>query len=239
MKILMLNYEFPPIGGGGGQAHLALLHQYAGRPELKICPTFIYAGKPKEDFIRSMYLRFPRVAEGAAKWALGGETKHEGRLNGDNDEVSLVATGPEKFYHLVPYTRDKTVYYSVVQGDKKIAAGKVVVTGEYAYVPGAVRPHRLKLRIGQLDAADLEADLMPTRPRIKPPVGKSGPGIMLIRSSIETAGLSITAMQASITSPRLCGGMLVAMPTAMPPAPLTKRFGNFAGRTVGSRSRPS
>ena len=38
-------------------------------------------------------------------------------------------------------------------------------------------------------------------------------------------------MQASITSPRLCGGMLVAMPTAMPPAPLTSRFGKFAGRT--------
>ena len=35
-------------------------------------------------------------------------------------------------------------------------------------------------------------------------------------------------------SPRLCGGMLVAMPTAMPPAPLTSRFGNCAGRTIGS-----
>ena len=40
-----------------------------------------------------------------------------------------------------------------------------------------------------------------------------------------------------MTSPRLCGGMLVAMPTAMPPAPLTSRFGNFAGRTVGSLAR--
>ena len=39
-----------------------------------------------------------------------------------------------------------------------------------------------------------------------------------------------------MTSPRLCGGMLVAMPTAMPPAPLTSRFGNFAGRTDGSFS---
>ena len=38
-------------------------------------------------------------------------------------------------------------------------------------------------------------------------------------------------MQASITSPRLCGGMLVAMPTAMPPEPLTSRFGNLAGST--------
>ena len=29
----------------------------------------------------------------------------------------------------------------------------------------------------------------------------------------------------AISSPRLCGGMLVAMPTAMPPAPLARRFG--------------
>jgi glycosyltransferase involved in cell wall biosynthesis len=36
MKILMLNYEFPPIGGGGGQAHLALLRQYAGRRDLDV-----------------------------------------------------------------------------------------------------------------------------------------------------------------------------------------------------------
>jgi len=36
MKVLMLNYEFPPIGGGGGQAHLALLRQYAGRADLTV-----------------------------------------------------------------------------------------------------------------------------------------------------------------------------------------------------------
>ncbi|MEN6427790.1 MAG: glycosyltransferase family 4 protein [Phycisphaerales bacterium] len=36
MKILMLNYEFPPIGGGGGQAHRALVQQYAGRPDLEV-----------------------------------------------------------------------------------------------------------------------------------------------------------------------------------------------------------
>ncbi len=34
MKILMLNYEFPPIGGGAGQAHLAILRQYAKRNDL-------------------------------------------------------------------------------------------------------------------------------------------------------------------------------------------------------------
>jgi glycosyltransferase involved in cell wall biosynthesis len=32
----MINYEFPPIGGGGGQAHRALLQQYAGRPDLEV-----------------------------------------------------------------------------------------------------------------------------------------------------------------------------------------------------------
>ena len=36
MKVLMLNYEFPPIGGGGGQAHLNLLMQYAGKQDLQV-----------------------------------------------------------------------------------------------------------------------------------------------------------------------------------------------------------
>ena len=36
MKILMLNYEFPPIGGGGGQAHRSLLAPYAGRKDLTV-----------------------------------------------------------------------------------------------------------------------------------------------------------------------------------------------------------
>ncbi len=44
-------------------------------------------------------------------------------------------------------------------------------------------------------------------------------------------------MQASITSPRLWGGMLVAMPTAMPPEPLTSRLGNLDGSTDGSLQR--
>jgi glycosyltransferase involved in cell wall biosynthesis len=32
----MLNYEFPPIGGGGGKANLCLLKEYAGNSNLKI-----------------------------------------------------------------------------------------------------------------------------------------------------------------------------------------------------------
>jgi glycosyltransferase involved in cell wall biosynthesis len=36
LKILMLNYEFPPIGGGAGNAHLYLLKQYTGKSDLKV-----------------------------------------------------------------------------------------------------------------------------------------------------------------------------------------------------------
>ncbi len=36
MKILMVNYEFPPIGGGGGQAHQNLLREYAKMEGLEV-----------------------------------------------------------------------------------------------------------------------------------------------------------------------------------------------------------
>jgi hypothetical protein len=40
-------------------------------------------------------------------------------------------------------------------------AGKVLFTGEYRYEPGTARPHHLRLRADEVDAADLEAELMP------------------------------------------------------------------------------
>ena len=36
LNLLMLNYEFPPIGGGAGNAHLSLLRQYADNSDLRI-----------------------------------------------------------------------------------------------------------------------------------------------------------------------------------------------------------
>jgi hypothetical protein len=41
-------------------------------------------------------------------------------------------------------------------------AGKVAFTGDYRYEPPAARPHRLHLRVEELDAADFEHELMPT-----------------------------------------------------------------------------
>ena len=75
---------------------------------------------------------------------------------------------------------------------------------------------------------------MPLRPMMMPFVGKSGPFMCSMRSGRPASGFSSTQMQAFMTSTRLWGGMLVAMPTAMPEEPFTSRFGKRAGRTLGS-----
>ena len=36
MRIVMLNYEFPPIGGGAANANLCLLREYAKRPDIQV-----------------------------------------------------------------------------------------------------------------------------------------------------------------------------------------------------------
>ena len=75
---------------------------------------------------------------------------------------------------------------------------------------------------------------MPERPRMMPFVGKSGPVTCCKSSFIVASGLSSTQMHALMTSVRLCGGMFVAMPTAIPDEPFTSRFGNLDGSTRGS-----
>src|SRR3990172_930417 len=66
------------------------------------------------------------------------------------------------------------------------------------------------------------------------PVGKSGPLTMAASSSVVVSAFSMSAVTASQISLRLCGGMFVAMPTAMPEAPLRSRLGMRAGSTIGS-----
>ena len=53
------------------------------------------------------------------------------------------------------------------------------------------------------------------------------------------SGSLISLITASQISPRLCGGILGAMPTAMPEAPLISILGNRAGKTVGSPKESS
>ena len=86
----------------------------------------------------------------------------------------------------------------------------------------------------------LYASLIPDVPSIIPPVGKSGPFTISISSSIVVSfpsiSLSIILTTAYITSRKLCGGIFVAIPTAIPVVPFTRRFGNLAGSTTGSFS---
>lgn len=72
-----------------------------------------------------------------------------------------------------------------------------------------------------------------------PPVAKSGPGMSASRSSSCISGSFRYATVASMTSPRLCVGIFVAIPTAIPVEPLTRIFGTWKGRKVGSVSVPS
>ena len=81
---------------------------------------------------------------------------------------------------------------------------------------------------------DTYASAIPLESYIIPPVGKSGPFINSIISSEVALGCFIRWLIASTTSPKLCGGILVAIPTAIPSEPFTRRFGSLAGRTEGS-----
>ena len=83
------------------------------------------------------------------------------------------------------------------------------------------------------------AFLTSSSPMMFPPVGKSGALMCFINSSIVIFGLSIDAINASIVSPKLCGAIFVAIPTAIPLDPFTIKLGNLDGSTTGSCSSPS
>ena len=84
------------------------------------------------------------------------------------------------------------------------------------------------------------ASSIPLVPKICAPVGKSGPLIIpRISSIVVSLSSSISSIRRTtplITSRRLCGGILVAIPTAIPDVPFTKRFGKRDGNTTGSFS---
>ncbi len=52
LNLLMLNYEFPPIGGGAGKAHLCQLKEYAQTNELKID---VLTAAPKPGFTHEQF----------------------------------------------------------------------------------------------------------------------------------------------------------------------------------------
>src|SRR3989344_9262336 len=80
---------------------------------------------------------------------------------------------------------------------------------------------------------------MPELSIIIAPVGKAGPLMIWINSFIAISGLFIVVIIPSHTSIILCGGTLVAMPTAIPELPLIKRLGIFEGKIDGSFNESS
>ena len=142
---------------------------------------------------------------------------------------------------------DQSVYDALVRMVQDFSMSLPLIDGQGNFgsidgdPPAAMRYTETRLaKISPLILKDplplLYPCLIISLPMITPPVGKSGPGICFINSLILISLLSINANVPSIISPKLCGGILVAMPTAIPPAPLTKRFGNWEGRTDGSFS---
>jgi len=95
-------------------------HAYAGSPELRIVHNFVYAGKPKEDFLRAIWIRLPESTYNS--FAFGGAQAHKGTMK-TGDTLSLTEIGPKKIYHLAPYTDDKTVNYSLTKNGSEIAKG--------------------------------------------------------------------------------------------------------------------
>jgi glycosyltransferase involved in cell wall biosynthesis len=52
LNLLMLNYEFPPIGGGAANAHFSILKQYVQNPDLKID---VLTSAPKRGFYKNQF----------------------------------------------------------------------------------------------------------------------------------------------------------------------------------------
>ncbi len=52
LNLLMLNYEFPPIGGGAANAHLSILKQYVQNPDLKID---VLTSAPERGFYKNQF----------------------------------------------------------------------------------------------------------------------------------------------------------------------------------------
>jgi len=99
MKILMLNYEFPPIGGGAANANLCLLKQYAGNSDLQI-DLLTSAPKPgfvKKDFaenitihkvgINKKHLHFWRRTE-VIEWLFRAGPVYKKLINENNYELA-------------------------------------------------------------------------------------------------------------------------------------------------------
>ena len=125
-RLLMLNYEFPPIGGGAGNAHLCLLRQYADNSDMRI-DVLTSAPKPglfTESFSKNITiykvglhkkdLHFWRRVE-VVEWLLKARP-HYRRLLRENDYDLVHAFFGFPTAWLCYRSRDKLLYIISLRG---------------------------------------------------------------------------------------------------------------------------
>ncbi len=122
----MLNYEFPPIGGGAGQAHLNILGQFANHPELQVDVLTSAVGKgiEVEDFssnikihrigIRKKNLHYWLKSE-VITWLFHAGRYHRKLINENNYDLAHAFFGFPTGY-LSYKTADKLPYIISLRG---------------------------------------------------------------------------------------------------------------------------
>jgi len=104
MKILMLNYEFPPIGGGAANAHFRILEQYARKGDLQV-DVLTSVPKPgivTEDFsenikiykigIHKKHLHFWRKIE-IIEWLIRAKSQYRRLLRQNDYDLAHAISG--------------------------------------------------------------------------------------------------------------------------------------------------
>ena len=148
MNLLMLNYEFPPIGGGAGQAHLNILRQYANHPELQIdvLTSAVGKGVEIEDFatninihrigIRKKNLHYWLKSE-VISWLFQAGRYHRKIIKENNYDLAHAFFGFPTGY--LPYkTADKLPYMISLRGSD-VPGYNIRLGIDYALLAGLFR----------------------------------------------------------------------------------------------------
>ena len=127
--------------------------------------------------------------------------------------VKEISKNPELVYD---YTSKGNLVAVISNGSAILGMGNL---GALASKPVMEGKAVLFKRFADINSIDIEIDSSDSDEIISPPVEKSGPFIMLKISFIVVFGLSISNIVESIISARLCDGISVDIPTAIPEVP--------------------
>lgn len=113
--VILMRGEHRSPSGRNFAPFMLRITAYAGKPFVRLSHFFFYNGQPKTDFIRAMGLRFPLSLEGKLTGSFGAEENTRLEMHPQAEAASLTEVVKDRFYHLVPWTRDRTVRYRLEQ----------------------------------------------------------------------------------------------------------------------------